>query len=127
MLAIRTDKPDAEIALYDDTSLMVQQTWYAHRQLAEGLLKHIQDLLITAGKQYANIGGIICYEGPGSFTGLRIGMTVGNTLAQSFDVPIAGSSGEGWQLDAISKLNTQPRMVLLPVYGAEAHITQQKK
>lgn len=127
VLSIRTDKPEAEIALYENQSLLHQEIWYAHRELAEKLLQKIQDLLTATQIRYEDIGGVICYEGPGSFTGLRIGLTVGNTLAQSLDIPITGASGDAWQRQAIEALRVSPRAVLLPIYGAEAHITQQKK
>ncbi len=68
------------------------------------------------------------YEGPGSFTGLRIGITVANTLAYSLNIPIAGAEGESWLDDSLANLSgmTEPT-VILPKYGSDAHITKPRK
>lgn len=127
ILAIRTDKPEAEIALYRDAVLLGQEIWYAHRELAEGLLQKIQALVQGAHMQLTDIDGIVCYEGPGSFTGLRIGLTVANTLAQSYGISMAGASGDDWAQLGMERLVEQPQQVVFPVYGADAHITLPKK
>ena len=60
--------------------------WEAGRTLARGLLAFIQEKV----GDVKNISGIGIMRGPGSFTGLRIGMAVANTLADGLCVPIVG-------------------------------------
>jgi tRNA threonylcarbamoyladenosine biosynthesis protein TsaB len=124
ILSIRTDNPEAEIGLYDDTRRMAYVTWTAHRQLAETLHTKIQELMQTQNKTIHDIQAIACYAGPGSFTGLRIGLTVANTLAYALRAPIAAESGDGWLERATERLKTGDSDPLaLPEYGADVHIT----
>ena len=128
ILVIRTDKPEAEIGLYDGKTQLAYVTWMAHRQLAETIHQKIADMLATQNKQLQDVAGIVCFEGPGSFTGLRIGLTVANALAMGLAVPIVATQEPGWIDAGIQKLlggtNEYP---VLPYYGADVHITQQKK
>jgi tRNA threonylcarbamoyladenosine biosynthesis protein TsaB len=128
ILTLRTDKPEAELALYDGTKQLAYKTWMAHRQLAETLHREIEALLKSQNKAWANIGGIVCFQGPGSFTGLRIGLTVANALAYSYNLPIVATVEPRWLetgLERLSKGETDGQA--LPFYGAEAHITPPKK
>lgn len=98
--------------------------WEAGRTLARGLLGFLQEKTGDLRK----ITGIGVMKGPGSFTGLRIGLTVANTLADSLSVPIVGVSGDNWQDVALEKLQSgENEKIILPTYGSEAHITRQKK
>jgi tRNA threonylcarbamoyladenosine biosynthesis protein TsaB len=128
ILTIRTDKPEAELSLYDDERLIDTETWQAHRQLAETIHTKIDDLLHRNDQKLLGLQGIVCFQGPGSFTGLRIGLTVANTLAYSLTLPIVAMQGEEWRNTGIRRLlNGETDRLALPFYGADVHITQQKK
>lgn len=128
ILTIRTDKPESELGLYADGAELAHVSWQAHRQLAETIHTKIQNLLQAAGKQLSDITGVVVYQGPGSFTGLRIGMSVANALAYGLDVPIATATGEDWSVIGIKSVTAKPsKTPVTPEYGAAVNITQQKK
>lgn len=128
ILTIRTDKPEAEIGIYDDYTQLAYHVWAAHRQLAETLHFQIAKYLQFARKDWSEIQGVICFKGPGSFTGLRIGITVGNALAYSLNIPITGTTGEDWIKTGISKLlRGQNEKIVTPHYGSPIHTTQPRK
>ena len=98
--------------------------WEAGRTLARGLLAFIQEKV----GDVKNISGIGIMRGPGSFTGLRIGMAVANTLADGLGIPIVGETGDSWRESALDRLSSgEDDQVILPFYGGDAHITKPKK
>jgi len=129
ILTIRTDKPEAEIGVFTATGEELSyHTWLAHRQLSVTLLSTIRDQLAVQQADFHDITGLVIFKGPGSFTGLRIGVTVANTLAYGLQIPIVGAEGNAWQKDGIKALRKgENHTIVLPAYGAEAHITKPRK
>ncbi len=128
ILTIRTDNPLAEIGLYDDNKKIAYTKWEAHRRLAETLHSKGQQLLADNDIELAWVEGIIVFEGPGSFTGLRIGISVANALAYSLSIPIVGVQNEDWIDNGINTLKSGVNALpLRPFYGADANITTPKK
>lgn len=129
IVGIRTDKPESELLLLDKERIVDTLIWHAHRQLSDTLLIKIEELLSRNGCQLSDVTGVIAYEGPGSFTGLRIGLSVANTLAYACNIPIAAAGGEAWPQDAYTILSEQREYALpaKPHYGSEANITKPRK
>lgn len=128
IMTLRTDKPDAEIGLYNDSTRLAYEIWPAHRELADTLHKKLEAMLATQQKQWSDIKGIVAYRGPGSFTGLRIGLTVANTLSYSLKIPAIGETSEDWIEKGTERLNKgESDQLVVPEYGAPVHITQQKR
>lgn len=129
ILVLRTDSPNAQIGLYDRGGRQLSHyTWHADRELANTLLQVMHERLQKIGADWHDVGGIVVFKGPGSFTGLRIGITVANTLAYALSAPIVAAQGEAWITKGLERLvkNADDRLVL-PHYGTEAHITLPKK
>lgn len=127
IVTLRTDKPEAEIGLYRDQQQLRYDTWEAHRQLAETIHQRLESLLQEQNCSWSDIQAVICYQGPGSFTGLRIGLTVANTLAYGLSVPIIAAAGEQWISDGIRRLlGGETDQIALPNYGSPPHITTPK-
>ena len=128
ILALRTDRPEAELYLYVDDKKLAEFKWEAHLKLAETLNSKIEEILNKSSISYEDLEGIAVFKGPGSFTGLRVGMSVANALAYGLDQPIVAASGDDWQLAAIKKLLAgQNDRVAAPEYGAAVNITKPKK
>ena len=84
------------------------------RDMAEKLFDFIEEKLKENHKTWQDITAITYMSGPGSFTGLRIGAAVVNTLADQLNIPLYDHHG-----------NKKP--IILPDYGREANISAPKK
>lgn len=128
ILAIDTSTPVCKMALFNDIATKISKDWQADRRLALELLGQLEAFLAENNLKFQDLTGLIVYRGPGSFTGLRIGVTVMNTLSDSLDIPIVGEVGEDWQRSGIDRLNSgKPDKIVLPEYGSPPHITKPTK
>ena len=108
--------------LYLDTSTEVCKLklndktyeWESGHALAENLHAFIRDKLAENGKTWQDISEITYFSGPGSFTGLRIGAAVVNTLASELNIPLYNHHGEKVPL-------------IIPDYGRQARISTPRK
>ena len=127
ILAIRTDQPTAELYLFDKKNKLDSYSWLAHRNLASEILEKIEYLLAKNNASIQSLTGIIIFTGQGSFTGLRIGTTVANTLAYSLTIPIVSAQGDTWLDEGIASVDSQKASVyVLPEYSSEPNITKPK-
>lgn len=129
ILIIRTDNPLAELGIYDDNNKeLVHIKWEAGRALSAQIHQKIEEIFLKSGIGYRELTGLVLYKGPGSFTGLRIGASVANTLASELDIPIAGSSGKGWLLNGLGILRSNPDQRSVEIdYGSPPNTTKPKK
>lgn len=108
--------------LYLDTStsetiLRIDDKEYRHdfgHDLAEKLLSFIHNKLAENDKGLKDITEIVFMSGPGSFTGLRIGATIVNTLAHELNIPLYDHHGK-------------KHPIIIPEYGRPANISKPQK
>jgi len=129
ILGINSSTPVLELWL-DDTRYDIE----IGRDLSRDLLKIIHDQLALThpdtndDQLFKQLTGIIVFRGPGSFTGLRIGATIANTLADSLSIPIVGTTDEDWHKTGINRLkNDENDHLILPLYGAAPNISTPRK
>ena len=128
ILFLRTDSPICLLTLQQDDGNRVEAVWQADRQLAKGLLRHIEDFLGDNDANWNDLSGLVVFQGPGSFTGLRIGITVMNTVAYAQSIPVVGAVGEQWQDEGVARLEAgEDDRIVVPEYGREARITKPRK
>jgi tRNA A37 threonylcarbamoyladenosine modification protein TsaB len=122
-LTLKTDSPQALISIVDTRGITIQAIdWLAGRQLAESIHTKLNFLYQATGIDPNDLLGIIIFSGEGSFTGLRIGFSVANSIASSLNLPIANGMGEYWIKDGLSKI-AKSKSTAYPVYGSAPHIT----
>lgn len=128
ILTLRTDKPESEIGLFDNDNQLAYIKWEAHRQLAETIHQKIQQMLNSQKTGWEDIEGVVFYQGPGSFTGLRIGASTANAIAGSLEIPVVATSGKDWLEFGIKALETgKNHKIVLPEYGTLPNITKPRQ
>lgn len=127
ILLLDTSTPLCKLTLVDGET-RYEDEWQADRTLAKNLLRYLQERLAAHGKTFSDITAIGAFKGPGSFTGLRIGLTVLNTMADAQGIPIVGATGDDWQNEALRKIEAGKNdKIALPLYGSAANITKPRK
>ena len=90
LLAIETSSLVSSVALLHDDTLRAELTIQARLTHSEQLMPHIADMLVKASVAKSQIDGVAVSIGPGSFTGLRIGLATTKGLSFAWNVPIVG-------------------------------------
>ena len=89
-LAIDTSTDTAGLALVADGELLFEITWHCGRNHTRQLMPNLAHLLHQTGVATSALTAIVVALGPGSFNGLRVGVSAAKGLAFALDVPIVG-------------------------------------
>jgi|GEM_PF-547361 len=153
-LVIDTSDKTARFGLFRGDKLTDSLEWEAHRELSKTFYLKLDELLARNELDYKNIDSIIIVRGPGSFTGLRIGIVIVNAFSYALNIETAGviqkdkmtptpvipapdrvegktpAGIQKMSLEAIynaGKKDLKKGQILEPFYGREPNITIKKK
>ena len=90
LLAVDTATPSCSVAVSENGSLLAEINVNNRQTHSRHLNVMIRQAVELAGITYADVEGFAVTQGPGSFTGLRIGMSAVKGLAAAYDRPIVG-------------------------------------
>ncbi|MGB9722428.1 MAG: tRNA (adenosine(37)-N6)-threonylcarbamoyltransferase complex dimerization subunit type 1 TsaB [Chloroflexia bacterium] len=90
ILAIDTSTANAGVALYGEAGLLGEVTWQVGEAATAQVLPVVRQLFHWLGKKPTDLSGIAVALGPGSFNGLRVGLSLGKGLARALGRPIVG-------------------------------------
>lgn len=91
-IAFDTSNQPLSVALFDADDVIAQIETNISRNQSEQLLPAIDQLVRDAGWQPADLDRVVVSAGPGSYTGLRIGVTTAKTLAYTLGIELASIS-----------------------------------
>lgn len=89
VLAIDTSTEQAGVALSTENGLL-SRSWPASRAQTTTVLPEIDRLVQEAGLTPADISGLVVATGPGTFTGLRVGIAIAKGIVAAREVPLVG-------------------------------------
>jgi tRNA threonylcarbamoyladenosine biosynthesis protein TsaB len=88
ILSIETATRVCSVAVHEDERLLSSQELFVDRSHSEYLGVMIKDLLNYSGKTVDDLSAIAVSKGPGSYTGLRIGVSTAKGLCFGLDIPL---------------------------------------
>jgi len=93
LFALSTAEQGASMALFEDNHLVFESSLFSRQTHSKGLLPMIEQAVGSRdGMTINRIDGFIAARGPGSFTGLRIGISMVKGLSRAVSKPCAGVS-----------------------------------
>ncbi len=126
-LAIDTSTDMASLALVQDGKVLAELTWCCGQNHTTQLLPHLTYLLNKTKLNLQSTSCIIVAKGPGSFNGLRVGISTAKGLAFSLGIPIVGIS----TLEVEAYQHAESGLPICPIFNAGrgeiATATYQKK
>lgn len=90
VLGIETSDDFVGVGLADETGILVTRASDPELRNKNLLHEFVKDTLESIGKTFTDIGGVSVSMGPGSFTGLRVGLAAAKGICWSRNVPLAG-------------------------------------
>jgi tRNA threonylcarbamoyl adenosine modification protein YeaZ len=111
-LAIDTSTDMASVALVNDDRVFAEMTWHSGQNHTTQLLPHVNYLMDKFSIK--DIDGIFVAKGPGSFNGLRVGVSTAKGLAFSLGIPIVGIG----TLEADAYQYAETGLPICPIFNA---------
>jgi tRNA threonylcarbamoyladenosine biosynthesis protein TsaB len=114
ILAIDTSSGQGSVALLADARLLAQESGDSGELSSSGLFRRVGRVLGIAGIKLSDVECFAVAAGPGSFTGLRVGLAAVKGWAEVWQRPIAAVSA----LKAVAAQATEPGACVVPLLDA---------
>ena len=114
ILAIDTSNQAMSIAVLENEKILGELTTNIKRNHSESLMPAIDGLMNDLKIEIQEIDRVVAAKGPGSYTGLRIGVTTAKTLAWTLQKELVGVSS----LKVLAANATSPDRYIIPVMDA---------
>lgn len=111
LLAIDTSTTLTGIACYDERGLRAEMSWESGRDHSAQLLPQIDLLLRHLGLRPTDLRGLGVALGPGSWSGLRVGLSSAKGIALAQGLPLLGIG----TLDALAYQHQRPALTIVPL------------
>jgi tRNA threonylcarbamoyladenosine biosynthesis protein TsaB len=108
LLALDTSTSTASVALFDGQRVLSETTWLAGREHSTRLLVEVDAAFERIGRTPTELTGLVVAHGPGSFTGVRVALSVAKGIAAGLKIPV-------WGVNSLDVLAHAAGEVELPV------------
>ncbi len=130
LLLINTVSEPAVVAVALDQNIVAAAELAGRHRLSETLLRQVDAVLVQSSQALSKLTAIGVVNGPGPFTGLRIGVATANALASVSATPLvaipaaqAATSSDAARFVAAELAAGRTQSLVQPEYGREPTIT----
>ena len=114
ILAFDTSGPSLSVAVLKDELIVAEKFLNISNQHSINFLPALDSLMQEIELTYDQLAALAVTVGPGSFTGIRIGVSTANTMAYGLDIPVLGFSS----LRVLAESVKNQEMIILPSFDA---------
>ncbi len=114
LLALDTATQVVSIALHDGAQMLAERTWHSENNHSVELPPAISALIANANLALTDVSALAVSIGPGSYTGLRIGVALAKGFAAARNLPLVGISS----LDSLAAVHPKVNGALIVVLSA---------
>lgn len=114
LLAIDTATQSISLAVHDGANVLIETTWHTANNPTIQLAPTVQELLDRVGLGIDALTAVAVSIGPGTYTGLRIGVALAKALASARHLPLVGIS----TLDILAAAHSQTTGSLMAIVQA---------
>jgi tRNA threonylcarbamoyladenosine biosynthesis protein TsaB len=108
LLALDTSTRVASVAVFDGQQVLSETTWLAGREHSTRLLVEVGIALERVGRGVEHLTGLVVASGPGSYTGVRVALSVAKGMAGGLGIP-------AWSVSSLDVLALAAEPADLPV------------
>lgn len=132
ILAVDTSQDRAQLLVFEKNQILGEEVWEKSKSHSEKISSGLIDLLKKSNLGLSDLQEIICVHGPGSFTGIRVGVNFCRTLSYSLSCSVTlvnsldllALNAIGSSLPILSVMDAQKNSVFLSRYDTELNPIQ---
>ena len=117
---------DLNVGLAKDNQIIDRISYQAWQRQSELMAVEVDAILKRNNISAKDIGEVVVTIGPGSYTGIRIALTIAKTLAFALDIKIYAVSSlisqKGWHQPTISVINARSNRSYVAIYDADGQV-----
>lgn len=122
---------DLNVGLAKDNQIIDRISYHAWQRQSELMAVEVDAILKRNNISAKDIGEVVVTIGPGSYTGIRIALTIAKTLAFALDIKIYAVSSlisqKGRHQPTISVINARSNRSYVAIYDADGQILVEEK
>ena len=119
ILLIETATSSCSVALSENGKIIAFKEANERNIHASHITLFIEELMIKKGKKYSDLKAVAVSKGPGSYTGLRIGVSTAKGLCYALDIPLLGiDTLEAMASGLLAQNDIQDSDLLIPMIDA---------
>ena len=120
ILLLETATSSCSVALTENGKIIGVREANERNIHASHITLFIEELMINTGKKYSDLKAVAVSKGPGSYTGLRIGVSTAKGLCYALDIPLLGiDTLEAMASGLLSQNDIQDSDLLIPMIDAK--------